>query len=276
MDITQEEIVRAGYNVKSAPVDAWRVYDEQNPVPGYFDFDWFSSRHPDLYHKFALSTDGLMEELNKLIDLAGLHVLDIGAGTGRSTIGIARKAKKITTIDVFASTLYYGRQMINQAGFPDVTYSIGHSSRLPFGNNTFEAVTCAWSILDYAEAYRVVKPGGYIIELICAPGALCGELTATLAGIFPTVITEIAPDEQYDANFPDSDTIIEDPIWNGLPVISPTLLHDFTYVTDYGDCQEIAAMIGRLYGPVARQYLKDRQQSTLAWRLRISISRARK
>jgi ubiquinone/menaquinone biosynthesis C-methylase UbiE len=90
MEFTQEQLVSAGYNIKPAPRDAWRNYNERNPIPGYFEFDWLSARHPDLYHKYALSTIGLMIELNKIVDLAGLEVADIGAGTGRATIEAAK------------------------------------------------------------------------------------------------------------------------------------------------------------------------------------------
>ena len=50
MSLGQDEITRSGYKLKAAPVDSWRIYDEMHPVPGYFQFDWLSSRHPDLYH----------------------------------------------------------------------------------------------------------------------------------------------------------------------------------------------------------------------------------
>jgi ubiquinone/menaquinone biosynthesis C-methylase UbiE len=80
-------------------VDSRRAYDEINPIPGYFPFDWLSSRHPDLYHQFALSTVGLMEKLHTIIDLTGCDVLDIGAGTGRSAMGAAQKAKRVFAVD---------------------------------------------------------------------------------------------------------------------------------------------------------------------------------
>lgn len=64
--ITIAQLLEARYEVEAAPIDDWRDYDVQNPVPGYYEFDWLSSRHPDLYHKFALSTLGLMEELSSL------------------------------------------------------------------------------------------------------------------------------------------------------------------------------------------------------------------
>ena len=130
--------------------------------------------------------------------------------------------------------------------------------------------------MSYLEAFRVLKPDGYLIQLGPTPGSLCGELTATLASVFPEIITEIAPADQYDATCPDSDLAIQDATWNGLHVTPPTILHDFTYISDYIDYREATAILGRLYGPAARQYIVDRQQSKLSWRLRIGVGRVNK
>ncbi|MGB8982764.1 MAG: class I SAM-dependent methyltransferase [Anaerolineales bacterium] len=276
MDITQEQLENAGYDVPAAPRDAWRNYDEHNPVPRYFDFDWLSSRHPDLYHKFALSSVGLMDELNKLIDLTGLEVIDIGAGTGRTTLGAARKAKKVTAIDPFGSVLHFGRTLAQEAGFRNVEYIRAHCDNLPFPDNSFDASICAWAFISHAEAWRVLKPGGYLIDLLPAPGALCGELTPLLAKVFPHIVTEIAPAEQLGEICQAADFFIEESSWNGVPVTAPIPVHDFTYVANYADCQELAAILGRLYGPEARRYILKKQRPTLAWRLRIVINRVRK
>ena len=77
MSLTREEIVGSGYKLQAAPEESWRTYDEADPIPGYFQFDWLSSRHPDLYHAFALSSVGLIQKLHTLIDLTGREVLDI-------------------------------------------------------------------------------------------------------------------------------------------------------------------------------------------------------
>lgn len=275
-EFTLEQLINAGYQVKAAPIDAWRKYDEQNPIPGYFNFDWFSSRHPDLYHHFALSTDGLMDELDSLFDLTGLQVIEVGAGTGRAAIKAARKARKVTAVDVFESVVFFGKEMVRQAGLKNVDYARGDCRQLPFPDNAFDVLINSWAILDYAEAYRVLKPDGCLIQLGAAPGSLCGELTALLADVFPALITEVAPADRYAAACPDMDLEVLDTLWNGLPVKPPTVLHDFTYIVDYVDPREAAAMVGRLYGPVARQYLLDRRQSTLSWRLRIAIARMSK
>jgi SAM-dependent methyltransferase len=276
MVYTQAQLAQSGYHVPTAPVDDWRTYDEQNPVPAYFDFDWFSSRHPDLYHAFALSTVGLMQELHRLVDLTGLEVLDVGAGTGRSAMGAAGKAARVTAIDPFESVIFYGRGMVRRAGLENVNYVQGHRSHLPFPANTFDAVISSWAELDYAEAYRVLRPGGYLIFLGAPLSCLCGELTPSLASIFPHLITEVAPANCYDPACPAVDTDHQDAEWNGLPVTPPTIRHEFTYVSDYGDYREASAIFGRLYGPVAKRYFLDRQQSTVAWRLMIEICRVRK
>jgi ubiquinone/menaquinone biosynthesis C-methylase UbiE len=254
--------------MKPAAPDSWRTFDVQNPDPGYFQFDWLSARHPDLYHKFALSTEGLMSELDKLVDLSDLVVVDVGAGTGRATMAAARRAKEVIAVDAFESVVAYGTDQIEAAGLRNVTYKVGSRDSLPVADSSVDAVISAWAVLNYQEAYRVLKAGGYLIELGGVAGSLCGELTETLASTYPDLITEVTPAEQFDPNYPTKDSTIEEP-WNGITFKDGLRVHDFTYVADYGSEDEAAAIFGRLYGPLASKYIHDRQQSTVAWRLRI-------
>ena len=238
--ITKAQLLEARYEVEAASVNDWRDYDIQNPVPGYYEFDWLSARHPDLYHKFALSTLGLMQELSTLIDLSGLNVIDIGAGTGRATFEAAKKAKKVTAIDTYRSVLAYRKDILQGNRIHNVQYIRGDSNKLPFSESSFDAAICAWAMMNDQETYRVLKPEGYIIKLGPAPGAMCGELTPILATIYPEVIRTVASRDQFEANCPTSDTIIEDTYFSGLTVSPPTRIHDFTYVSDYEDPKEAA------------------------------------
>jgi SAM-dependent methyltransferase len=276
MEYTQEDLERDGFLIKAAPVDSWRSSDERRPVPFYFDFDWLSARHPDLYHRFALSTVGLMAELDRLVDLSGLDVIDVGAGTGRSAFAATRRAKTVTAVDIYEAVVLFGMEQVRQAGLRNIAYARGDREALPFSGSSFDVLLNSWAELSLTEAYRVVKPGGYLIRLGAPLEALCGELTATLAGEYPHLIQEVAPQEWFDAGCPERDTLFDETSWNGLPVIPPTLQHEFTYISEYGDSQEAAAIFGRLYGPKARRYFLDRQQSQFAWRLRIEVSRVRK
>jgi len=188
MGYSQEKLENDGYLIKAAPVEDWRRYNELHPVPFYFDFDWLSARHPDLYHRFALSTVGLMLELDKLVDLSGLDIIDVGAGTGRSAIAAARRARSIRAVDIFESVVLYGINQVRQIGLNNVSYVRGDQDNLPFTNNSFDALINSWSELSYSEAYRVLNSGGYLIRMGAPLEALCGELTSTLADVYPNLI----------------------------------------------------------------------------------------
>lgn len=275
MEYSQEQLERDGYHIIAAPVDDWRRYDDLHPVPYYFDFDWLSARHPDLYHRFALTTDGLMLELEKLVDLSGLDVIDVGAGTGRSAIAAARRARSVHAIDIFESVVLYGMDQVRKLSLENITYVRGDRDHLPFADNSFDALINSYAELNLPEAYRVLKPGGALVRLGSPFEAICGEITSILAEVYPDIIDNVAPDEWFAAGYPEKDTRFEENVWNDLPVMPPTLQHDFTYIADYGDEQQAAAIFGRLYGPKARQYFLDRHQSHFASRLRIEVCRVK-
>jgi hypothetical protein len=81
------------YDMQAAPADEWRVYDPNDPDPGYYQFDWISARHPDLYHQYALTSVGLIDEFARLVDLSGRDVL---SGLGRATRPSARHGEPAT------------------------------------------------------------------------------------------------------------------------------------------------------------------------------------
>ena len=272
--ITVEYIQNAGYSLEAAPLDDWRNYDEHSPVPGYFDFDWLSAYHPDLYHEFSLSTEGLMDELEKLVDLSDLVIADIGAGTGRAAIRASERAKHVYAIDVYRSVVEFGRDLVRQLGLRNVHYVQGDGANIPLPDNSVDASIHSWAILDSKETYRILKPHGLLVSLGPAPGSLCGELTATLACEYPELIKSVASFEWFTPNFPPTENKVD--AWADISLIAPARVHDFTYVADYADTREAAAILGRLYGPKAKNYMLDRAQSTLAWRLRITLARIAK
>lgn len=274
MTITVEDIREAGYSLEAAPPGDWRIYDECDPAPGYFDFDWFSAYHPDLYHKFALSTEGLMDRLGELVDLSGLVVADVGAGTGRSTIRASEKAERVYAIDAYRSVVEFGRDLVEGLGLRNVDYVQGDGANIPLPDSSVDASIHSWAVLDYEEAYRVLKPHGLLVSLGPAPGALCGELTATLAPEYPELIRSVASPESFDPDYAPVENEVDS--WGGIPLVAPAYIHDFTYVADYGDTTEAAEILGRLYGPRAKSYILERAQSTLAWRLRITVARVAK
>ena len=276
MSLSQEEINRSGYKLQAAPVDFWRIYDEENPMPGYFQFDWLSSRHPDLYHKFALSTVGLMNKLHTMIDLTGCDVIDIGAGTGRSAIEAAKKAKKVFAVDLYESVVSFGKNQLLLTDTTNVHYINGDREHLPLKDNRIDVAINAWAELNPHEAYRVLKPDGLLIQLGAVPNALCGELTSEIGPDYPWVPQDYAPEEVFQSDYPDTQCTADNSIWNGIPVTGQINIHQFTYIVDYKDYSETASIAGRLYGPKAKHYFLTKKQSTFSWRLQILIGHVSK
>lgn len=268
--ITLDEIMSAGYKLPAAEPGSWRFYDETNPVPGYFEFDWLSSRFPDLYHEFALSSIGLITKLHSLIDLQGMTVLDVGAGTGRSSIELSKRAAHVHSTDVFQSVIEFGQNEIRRLGISNIDYSYGDRECLLFHDNMFDAVVFTWAEVNHQEAYRVLKNGGYLIQMAAIPEALCGEITDYIHG------TSVNDPRIFQADFPDYVDKVDQVVLSNIPLIKGIAVHRFTYLSRYPSCEELAAIVGRLYGPSAKRYFLERQQSTYSWRLEIKIGQVKK
>jgi ubiquinone/menaquinone biosynthesis C-methylase UbiE len=262
-----------GFSAEPRDPGAWRSYDVADPDPGYFEFDWLSARHPDLYDQFALSTVGLVTELGRLVDLRDGTVVEVGAGTGRASLGLAVLSRRVIAIDAYASVLQYGRRVAGSDGVRNVSHVIGDRDALPLRSASADAVLSVWAGINHSEAARVLRPGGLLVEMGPAPGALCGELTAVLADCYPELITEVAPATDFIVGSQARDETLRIASWHGVPVHGGVHRHDFTDATDYGSIDEAAAILGRMYGPSASRYVRDREQATLTWRLRIAYAR---
>src|SRR5438128_5084306 len=142
---------------------AWRSYDVADPDPGYFEFDWLSACHPDLYHAFALSTAGLVSELHRVVDLRNAVVVEVGAGTGRASRALASVARQVVAIDTYTSVLRYSR-MFGQ-DVRDVSHVLAHRDALPLADATADAVLSVWADMNYLEAARVLQRRGLLIEM---------------------------------------------------------------------------------------------------------------
>ena len=169
----------------------------------------------------------------------------------------------------------FGDHQLQQAHITNVDYINGDREHLPLPENSVDVVINAWAELNPQEAYRVLKPKGYLIQLGAVPNALCGELTSELISEYDW-LKDCAPLEVFEAGYPDTYGTTDSSIWNGIPVIGSIHVQQFTYVADYKDYSEVASMTGRLYGPKAKDYFVARKQATFAWRLQIIMGQVSK
>lgn len=99
---------------------------------------------------------------------AGETILDVAAGTGTSSASLARNGASVVAADFSEGMIEVGRR--RQAGNPFVRFVQADATKLPFDDDTFDAVTISFGLRNIvdpraalAEFYRVTKPGGRVV-----------------------------------------------------------------------------------------------------------------
>lgn len=130
-----------------------------------YDFDTIARDYDRMNH---LMTAGLDRRWRKSA-VQGLHgkVLDVACGTGDMAVELLRQGCSVTGVDLSKEMLAIAKRKAPQA-----EYSLADVERLPFGDASFDAVTCAFGVRNFvhleqglSEMLRVLKPGGRMVIL---------------------------------------------------------------------------------------------------------------
>ncbi|MBX9717333.1 MAG: class I SAM-dependent methyltransferase, partial [Microbacteriaceae bacterium] len=96
---------------------------------------------------------------------SGERILDIAAGTGTSSIALARSGAEVIALDFSQGMVEEGRRR-----HPELQFVQGDAENLPFGAAEFNAVTISFGLRNVqhpevalAEVLRVLKPGGRLV-----------------------------------------------------------------------------------------------------------------
>ena len=113
--------------------------------------------------------------LAMLPNVNGLWGLDIGCGEGYNTRLLAKRGALMTAIDIAEVFVRHAQQAETDAPL-GIDYRVASAVELPFGDATFDFATGFMSLMDVpetdrvlAEAYRVIKPGGFLQFSISHP-----------------------------------------------------------------------------------------------------------
>lgn len=137
-------------------------------------FDRIAGTYDGLNHGLSLNIDRLWRRKAVRLMKPARHVLDVAIGTADLTIEILRrgKAEQVTGIDLSDQMMAIGKQKVLKCQMSNVRFVHGNAQSMPFENDSFDAVTCAFGCRNFQnldeglrEMYRVLKPGGQLIIL---------------------------------------------------------------------------------------------------------------
>ncbi len=98
----------------------------------------------------------------------GQKILDLAAGTGASSVSLARSGAEVVAADFSPGMIAEGRR--RHSGIRNLRFVQADATALPFGDAEFDAVTISFGLRNVFEPHtalrelrRVTKPGGRIV-----------------------------------------------------------------------------------------------------------------
>ena len=96
------------------------------------------------------------------------NILDAGCGFGQWSLALSHLNEKISSIDIQSERLFVLNDLMHLLGIKNINIKRGNLIKLPYENNTFDAVFCYGVIFctDWKKAikefHRILKPGGVL------------------------------------------------------------------------------------------------------------------
>lgn len=139
-------------------------------------FDNISHRYDFLNHFLSLGIDKgwRKKAIGYLRSYQPKLILDVATGTGDFAIqALSLNPDKVVGVDISEGMLTVGRKKIEQRGLQaKIELLSGDSEKLPFEDNSFDAVTVAFGVRNFenlekglTEIHRVLKPHGRLVVL---------------------------------------------------------------------------------------------------------------
>lgn len=151
-------------------------------------------------------TQGASEFVERINLKPGMHVLDIGCGTGNQSIPAARTGAFVTGVDIAPNLLEQARRRA-EAEHLRICFEEGDAERLLFGSGEFDVVFSMFGAMFaprhdrvMTELIRVCRPGGRIIMANWTAEGFIGKIFKTISAYLPST-NELSPflwgDKEY-------------------------------------------------------------------------------
>jgi ubiquinone/menaquinone biosynthesis C-methylase UbiE len=211
--------------------------------------------YPEVYEAFSNTPyhPTVYEQLPGIIDLRGKCIADVGAGTGSSSLALARYAQQVIGIEREAAMLRQAREKAQGTKAQQVTFLSGDALALPLADNSVDLVTGITLALYPPEQYRdFIREGlrvakGPVVYLGIPPGWYGGDLCEVIDNV-----------EKVDDK-------VDDIFINEFQFVYQDIFSD----QEYGTVEQIVSTYGFIFGKKAIEQLKRENKTTIRWKLRV-------
>lgn len=205
--------------------------------------------YPEIYEEFSsypYHPDPISVIMTKFSLKAGT-VLDIGSGTGKSSLWLATYAEEVIGVEPESAMRAVAERAAAAQGVHNVRFVEGDGAAVPLPNESVDAVfSVTAGIQSLEELLRVLRQGGVIVVIDVAPGWYGGELNS--------VIGEETKEEEI------SRRLVDDLGFS---------YEDFENTQEYGTTENILRTYGFIHGRRAIEHLKRTGQTSIRWRWRL-------
>jgi ubiquinone/menaquinone biosynthesis C-methylase UbiE len=153
----------------------------------------------------------------------GERVLEVGAGTGRNALRLARHGVDYVGVDLAPGMIRRARRRLDGAGFGSTPLAVADAHHLPLPDASFDRVFHVGAVNSFAdptralaEMSRVCRPGGMLLlvdEELAPDAGLLTRLAFRASIFYTTPAACSAPD-----------------LWPGAAITSVERLTDFFYL----------------------------------------------
>jgi ubiquinone/menaquinone biosynthesis C-methylase UbiE len=156
--------------------------------------------YPEIYEEWGKieKKPDLMALLNDHFAFTGKKIADIGSGSGISTIDLTKYSDSVVGIEIEDAMNTIAASKAQAAGVNNVQFKLGDAECIPLENCSVDvaiAIMIAGGDIQKVaqEMERIIKPGGMVIRVDCAPGWFGYELARPYwrQGIMTEALTAI-------------------------------------------------------------------------------------
>jgi len=211
--------------------------------------------YPEVYEAFSNVPyhPTVYDQLREIIDLRGKCIADIGAGTGSSSLALARSARQVLGIEREPAMLRQAQQRARDKEATQVIFLCGDALALPLADSSVDLVTGITLALYPPQQYgdfireglRVAQDA--VVYLGISPGWYGGDLHDVIEGVEKV-------DDEVDRIF------IEE---------FQFAYQDIFCDQEYGSIEKIISLYGFIFGKKAIEYLKKEKKTVIRWKFRV-------